>query len=477
MASSYNHETYLSPFTWRYGSEEMRFLWGEAYKRRLWRRLWVALAEAQQTAGLVTAEQVADLRSHENDIDLERAQEIEDQIHHDLMSEVRTYAEQCTKGHGIIHLGATSMDIEDNADVLRLRDALDLVLTRLRQLLEVLLEAVEDKAAIPTMGFTHLQPAEPTTMGYRLAQYAQDLWMDWTALHQVRGQLCGKGLKGATGTSASYVQLLSGTDVSSEQLEQRVMAAVDLPAMPVATQTYARKQDFTVLSALAGLGQSLYKFAFDLRLLQSPTLGEWAEPFGAKQVGSSAMPFKRNPINAENMCSLARLLAGMPRVAWDNAAHSLLERTLDDSANRRVVLPEAFLICDELLRRGTRLIRELQVDQEACNRVLAAYGTFAATERLMMETVKRGGDRQDMHEVIREHSLQAWAQVKLGRTNPLADLLCADVRITQWVPAGEARELLDATWYVGDAPRRAVSLCRQIWQALEASDEEEEEEQ
>ena len=474
MASSYNHETYLSPFTWRYGSNEMRLLWGEAYKRRLWRRLWVALAEAQQTAGLVTAEQVADLRTHQNDIDLERAQAIEDQIHHDLMSEVRTFAEQCKTGHGIIHLGATSMDIEDNADVLRLRDALDLVLTRLRQLLEVLLEAVEDKAAIPTMGFTHLQPAEPTTMGYRLAQYAHDLWMDWTALQEVRRQLRGKGLKGATGTSASYMQLLAGTDVSCEMLEQRVMAAVDLSPMPVATQTYARKQDYQVVSALAGLGQSLYKFAFDLRLLQSPTMGEWAEPFGAKQVGSSAMPFKRNPIIAENMCSLARMLAGMPRVAWDNAAHSLLERTLDDSANRRVVLPEAFLICDELLRRGTRLIRELQVDQEACSRLLAAYGTFAATERLMMEAVKRGGDRQDLHEVIREHSLQAWSQVKAGGTNPLADLLCADVRLTQLVPAGEARELLDASWYVGDAPRRAVNLCRQIWKDLEANDEENE---
>ena len=161
-------------------------------------------------------------------------------------------------------------------------------------------------------------------------------------------------------------------------------------------------------------------------------------------------------------------------MAWDNAAHSLLERTLDDSANRRVVLPEAFLISDELLRRGTRLIRELQVDQEACSRVLSAYGTFAATERLMMEAVKRGGDRQDLHEVIREHSLQAWSQVKLGRTNPLADLLCADERVTRWVPAGEARELLDATWYVGDAPRRAVSLCREIWEDLEASDEQEE---
>ena len=472
MASAtFTHETYLSPFTWRYGSDEMRVLWGEAHKRRLWRRIWVALAQAQQAAGLVSAEQLADLRAHAGDLDLSRANAIEEQIHHDLMSEVRTYAEQCPVGGGIIHLGATSMDIEDNADVLRLRDALDLTLGRLRGLLSVLLDAVEQRAALPTMGFTHLQPAEPTTMGYRLAQYALDLQMDWTALRQVRGALRGKGLKGATGTSASYVQLLAGSGYSSQQLEAAVMGQLELQAMPVATQTYARKQDFTVLSALAGLGQSLYKFAFDLRLLQSPVLGEWSEPFGARQVGSSAMPFKRNPINAENICSLARLLAGMPRVAWDNAAHSLLERTLDDSANRRVVLPESFLVADELLRRSTRLLSVLQVDEEACARLLSAYGTFAATERLMMEAVKRGGDRQRLHEVIREHSLAAWSRVKSSGTNPLAELLCGDERITELVPATEARELLDAGWYVGDAPRRALALSRQIREQL--SDDEE----
>jgi adenylosuccinate lyase len=305
------------------------------------------------------------------------------------------------------------------------------------------------------MAFTHLQPAEPTTIGYRLAQYAQDLWMDWQEISRARVALRGKGFKGAVGTSASYIQLLAGRGLSSEAFERQIMDALGLEAVPVATQTYPRKQDYLILSALAGLGQSLYKFAFDLRFLQSPPIGEWAEPFAARQVGSSAMPFKRNPIHAENIDSLARLLAALPRVAWDNAAHSLLERTLDDSANRRSVLPEAFLITDELLRRANRLISGLQVDQEAAARLLATYGGFAATERLLMEAVKRGGNRQELHEVIREHSLVAWACIRHGEANPLIDLLCRDPRITQYAAPGEVRLWLDASDYVGDAPARA----------------------
>ncbi len=452
---SFGHETYLSPFTWRYGSPEMRRLWSEAHKRRLWRRIWVALAEAQQAVGLVTAEQVADLRAHQDDVNLARAHEIEREIRHDLMAEVRTYAEQCPIGGGIIHLGATSMDVEDNADALRIREALNLILGRLRELILAFARQIEAWADVPTMAFTHLQPAEPTTIGYRLAQYAQDLWMDWQELGRVRAEIRGKGFKGAVGTSASYAQLLAGTGMTPEELERRVMATLSLEPVPVATQTYPRKQEYRVLSALAGLGQSLYKFAFDLRVLQSPPIGEWAEPFGAHQVGSSAMPFKRNPIHAENMDSLARLLAALPRVAWDNAAHSLLERTLDDSANRRTILPEAFLIADELLLRASRLITGLQVDREAAERLLAAYGAFAATERLLMELVKRGGDRQELHEVIREHSLTAWAVIRQGRPNPLADLLCGDSRITQHATQAEVRAWLDATGYVGDAPARA----------------------
>ncbi len=285
--------------------------------------------------------------------------------------------------------------------------------------------------------------------------------IDFEELHRVRGEIRGKGLKGAVGTSASYVQLV-GSPAAARDLETRVMAALDLPAFPVATQTYPRKQDWLVLNALASVAGSLHKFAFDLRLLQSPPLGEWSEPFGQRQVGSSAMPFKRNPINAENIDSLARYLAALPHVAWENAAHSLLERTLDDSANRRLILPNAFLVADELVSRATRLIRDLHVDEEAVARTLATYGTFAASERLLMELVKAGADRQEMHEVIRSHSMEAWDTVKLGGPNPLTERLVAAPQVTAYLPPEQVRALLDATDYVGDAPQRAREMAKRI---------------
>jgi adenylosuccinate lyase len=419
------HETYLSPFTWRYGSDAMRELWSEEHKRRLWRRVWLALAEAQQSWGLVTAGQVADLRAHVDDVDMQRARQIEAEIHHDLMAELRTFAEQCPAGGPILHLGATSMDVEDNADALRLRAALDRVLDRLATLLQSLANQIQRWAGTAAMAFTHLQPAEPTTVGYRLAQYGQDLLMDFEELRRVREEIRGKGLKGAVGTSASYVQLL-GSPPAARELEAQVMAA------------------------------------FDLRLLQSPPLGEWAEPFGQWQVGSSAMPFKRNPVNAENINSLARYVAALPHVAWENAAHSLLERTLDDSANRRLILPQAFLASDEMLSRATRLMRDLRIDQEAVARTLDAYGTFAASERLLMELVKAGADRQAMHEVIRSHSMAAWAALTGGQPNPLPDHLSADPQVTAYLSPDRVRSLLHAADYIGDAPERARQMAHKL---------------
>jgi adenylosuccinate lyase len=239
----------------------------------------------------------------------------------------------------------------------------------------------------------------------------------------------------------------------------------------VATQVCPRKQEFVILSALASLGQSLYKFAFDLRILQSPVIGEWSEPFGAKQVGSSAMPFKRNPIDAENVNSLARWLAALPRVAWDNAAHTLLERTLDDSANRRSLLPEAFLLADELLQKGTALIEGLRVEPRASQRLMADYGPFAATERVLMEAVRRGGDRQALHEVIREHSLAAWAALREGRPNPLVESLCAEPVMLALASAQELEAWMDAGAYVGEAPARSLRLAAQIRRALEEARE------
>ncbi len=473
---SFTHQTYLSPFTWRYGSDAMRRIWSETHKRRLWRRLWVALAQAQQTAGLVSQDQVDDLRAHADDVDVDRALAIESQIHHDLMAEIKAFAEQCPVGGGIIHLGATSMDIEDNADALRLRDSLELVLAKLTALLQQLAGQIERWADTPTMGFTHLQPAEPTTIGYRLAQYGFDLLTDLAELRRVRAGVRGKGFKGAVGTSASYQELLSSTlgeagvegQWTAARLEAQIMAAISLEAFPVATQTYPRKQEWLVLNGLAGLTGSLYKFAFDLRLLQAPSLGEWAEPFGRQQVGSSAMPFKRNPINAENIDSLARMVAALPRVAWDNAAHSLLERTLDDSASRRELLPTAFLATDEILGRATRLVGNLQVDETAVARNLARYGVFAATERVLMAAVKAGADRQALHELIREHSLVAWAEVAAGRPNPLPARLSADERITNFLDPAQVMALLDAGQYIGDAAERARRLADTIRAELDS---------
>ncbi len=463
----YSYETYLSPLTWRYGSGEMRHLWSEVHKRHLWRRIWVALAEAQVEFGFVTPEQAADLRAHAGDVDVDRALQIEAEIRHDLMAEVKAYAEQCPVGGGIIHLGATSMDVKDNADALCLCDALDLVLGRLRALLMALADQIDARAEQACMGYTHLQPAEPTTVGYRLAQYGLDLLTDLGELERVRAGIRAKGFKGATGTSASYAQLLAGVAMARD-LEARVMSRLGLEAFPVATQTYPRKQDWLVLNALAGLAGSLYKFAFDLRVLQSQPFGEWSEPLGQRHVGSSAMPFKRNPEVAETMDSLARLVAALPRVAWDNAAHSLLERTLDDSGNRRLILPQAFLLTEELLRRAQRILDGLVIRSELVIRNLEAYGTFAASERLLMELVKAGANRQEMHELIRRHSMTAWdvLQRELSALNPLPDLLAGDPAVRAFLPEDRVRSLLDASGYTGDAPERARDLAGLIHEAV-----------
>jgi len=469
VPDSFSFDTFLSPFSWRYGSQEMRSLWSEIHKRRLWRRIWVALAEAESTWGLVTPEQVEDLRAHEMNVDMEAAVEAERLLRHDLMAEISVFAAQCPIGGGIIHLGATSMDIEDNADALRLREALDLILSALKGLLEAIAGQIETWADQPTMAFTHIQPAEPTTIGYRLALYGQDLLMDWHELNHVRANLRGKGIKGAVGTSASYMQLLEGTSASPAELEGRVMTALDLPAFGVSSQTYPRKQDWLVAAALASVASSLYKFAFDLRILQSPPIGEWSERFEARQVGSSAMPFKRNPVDAEKIDSLGRLVPHLAAVTWDNASHSLLERTLDDSANRREVLPVMFLATDEIIAVATRLIGSLAIDEVATAQTLARYGVFAATERLLMELAKAGANRQDMHHVLREYSMEAWVAIKEGAPNPLIDNLSVDERITAYIPGEKVRALLDAAGYIGDAPQRARALAAEIRQAISVS--------
>jgi adenylosuccinate lyase len=465
-----NDTTYASPFSWRYARPSLRELFSERERRKLWRAVWVALAEAQERAGLVSAEELADLRAHAEEIDLPASLAIEREIGHDLMAEIRVYAGQATVGGGKIHLGATSMDVEDTVETFRMRRALSEIVGGLDILLRAFAERIEQYADLVCMGYTHLQPAEPTTLGYRLAVYAQDLLLDRTLLLTVREQLTAKGIRGAVGTSASYMRLLDGTGHTPEEQEREVLAHFELAARDVATQTYPRKLDYLLVSTLAGLGASLAKFAFDVRVLSSPGFGDLAEPFAAKQVGSSSMPFKRNPVMAERIDSLARLLPAYADVAWQNAATNLLERTLDDSANRRTILPEALLCTDELVTLATKIVTGLRVDERRIAENLRTYGPFTGTEAILMEAVKRGGDRQELHEVIRQSAMRAYDELAAGGTNPLATLLADDERIAHFVDPAEVRERLDPLTHVGDAPVRARRLATRIRETLQAND-------
>jgi adenylosuccinate lyase len=462
----FDHTTFISPFSWRYGSHEMRRLWSETHKRQLMRRVWLALAAAQHQAGLVSAAQLADLQSQVDNIDIERALEIEKETRHDVMAEIRTYAEQCPVGGGIIHWGATSADITDNVDVLRIREAAWLLEMRLKDLLACFAERIKETADIPIMAHTHIQPAEPTTLGYRFAVYAQDLLNDLHDLQNLIANLKGKGLKGAVGTQAGYAELLQGSGITPEAMESVAMAHLDLPFFPIATQTYTRQQDLRVQNVLAGIAASLHKFALDFRVLQSPPFGEWAEPFGKKQVGSSAMPFKRNPINTENICSLARYVAGLPAVAWNNASQAILERSLDDSANRRLFQAEGFLAVDELLLRTLTVMDGIVLDESAMARNLALYGPFAATERVLMALVAAGASRQDAHEWIRQASLTAWAALQEGQKNPLLALLTADPQLTQYLDPAHIQLLMTAETHIGTAATRAADFAQQVQETI-----------
>jgi adenylosuccinate lyase len=453
-------DRYQSFYSWRYGSDAMRQIWSERSKRRLWREIWVAVARVQAEMGLVTQEQVDDLQAHVDDIDIPRAIEIEKEIHHDLMAEVRAFAEKAPLGGGVIHMGMTSMDIVDNTDALRVQRSLDLILERFIPILERLAAQIETWADTPVMGFTHLQPAEPTTLGYRLAVYGQDLLTDWNTLKRLRASLRGKGFKGAVGTSASFLDLLGEENVVL--FEERLSEILELPFYDVTNQVYPRKQDYNILSALAGVAASLHKLAFDLRILQSPPIGEMSEPFGKNQVGSSAMPFKKNPIASEKMDSIARLLAQFPRTAWDNAALSLLERTLDDSANRRTILPEAFLITDELLLTADKILSDLVIQEAGIERNFERYAPFAALEAVLMALGRAGADRQEMHERLREHAMAAWQKVSLGEPNPLAERVQSDTELQRYLSEEKLADLMRSKERVGLAPQRARRMAENI---------------
>jgi adenylosuccinate lyase len=465
--------TYQSPFTIRYGSDKMRALWSETTKRKIWRRVWVAVAEAQVAAGLVSPEQIDDIKEHSSDLDLQRAKEIEAEIGHDLMAELKTFAEQCPLGGKVLHWGLTSADVKDNTDVVLQRTALAIILGVLRDLLLHFADLIEATADLPVMGYTHLQPAEPTTLGYRLSCYAQDFLSHFDNLAHVRLKLRGKGIKGAVGTSAPFVEMLVDSQITPEMLESTVMGALGIEAHPITSQTYPRLQDHTLLSGLSGLAASLHKFAFDLRLMQSPGFRTAAEPFGEQQVGSSAMPFKRNPVKTEKICSLARQVAADVSVTWQNAASNLLERTLDDSASRRSIIPEAFLACDEILQTAVEVIVDLVVDETSCATHLSTYGSFAAIERILTALVRAGADRQEMHERLRQHSMRAWEAIQAGKPNPLHDQLTSDTTLLHFMQPARLQELLDASSYVGLAPDRARELATRIQERMQPEEKPE----
>ena len=454
MAHAYDHSSYVSPLSWRYGSEEMKEIFSEVHKRKLLRRVWIALARAEEKAGVVSKEQVEELEAHKDDIDIEKATEIENVIHHDLMAEIKTYASQCPKAGGIIHLGATSMDALDNADAVRFTEALALTLKRLDDLVDALSEKAEAYKNVPTMAFTHIQPAEITTIGYRLSQTLQDLLDDREQLVFVKKNIRGKGMKGAVGTAASYKELVAESSISSIELENMVMEELGIKAYDAATQIYSRKQDLRIIEALSSIACTLHKFSLDFRILQSPPIGEFSEPFGKMQVGSSAMPFKRNPIDSEKIDSLSRIVENAYQSAWNNAATTVLERSLDDSANRRIFIPESFIALDEMLITEIKVVKGMSIHSTATERLMSNYGVFASTERVLMELGKKGADRQKMHEVIREESLKAWVCVQEGKENPLKKALLDNSELLSYLSKEEIEKALDASEYTGDAEKR-----------------------
>lgn len=456
-------ENYQSPFSWRYGSKQMRQLFSEVEKRKTWRRVWVALAKSQFKLGLVSKRELDDIIKFQNEINIEAAHKIESQIKHDLMAEVRVYAQQAKIGGGKIHLGATSQDIEDNADAINYKKALTIIEEDLKNLLRIWAKKIEENKNLVCMAYTHLQPAEPTTLGYRFAFYAQDLLSDLELLTFVKNNIKGKGIKGAVGNYASYVSLVGQ---KAQNLEKNVLADLGIEAFEITNQVYPRKLDFFILSTLASIAQSLYKFAFDLRILQAAQFGEIAEPFGEKQVGSSAMPFKRNPQNSERICSLARYIVSLTRVAWDNAANSLLERTLDDSAAKRIVVPDSFLACDEILKMSANIVDKMVINKKNIGKNLGLYGPFSALEAILLKSVKNGANRQEIHEVLRMHSMKVYDEMQETGKNNLFTNLKKDKKLLKYLTPAEIENLSDYKHHIGLAPKKASDFAQKIKQSL-----------
>ncbi len=460
-----SNNTYQTPLNSRYASKEMQYLFSNDMKFRTWRRLWIALAETEMELGLpVTQEQVDELKAHADDINYEVAQEREKQVRHDVMSHVYAYGVQCPKAKGIIHLGATSCYVGDNTDIIIMTEALKLIRKKLINVIAKLSAFAMKYKDLPTLGFTHFQPAQLTTVGKRATLWIQDLVMDLEDLDHQLSKAKLLGSKGTTGTQASFLELFEGDHEKVKALDMKIAEKMGYNAVfPVSGQTYARKLDTQMLNILAGIAQSAYKFSNDLRLLQH--LKEMEEPFEKSQIGSSAMAYKRNPMRSERISSLARYVIVDALNPAITASTQWFERTLDDSANKRLSVAEAFLATDAILEIYINITDGMVVYPKVIESRIMSELPFMATENIMMQAVKQGGDRQELHEKIRELSMEAGKNVKVnGGPNNLIDLIAADGSFNLDIDALKA--ILKPENYVGRAPQQTEEFVSTVVQPI-----------
>ena len=454
-------DKYVSPLSERYASKEMQYIFSPDMKFRTWRRLWIALAETEKELGLpITDEQIEELKSHAEDINYEVAKEREKIVRHDVMSHVYAYGVQCPKAKGIIHLGATSCYVGDNTDIIVMNEALKLVRKKLINVIAELRNFADKYKNQPTLAFTHFQPAQPTTVGKRATLWMQEFLMDLEDLEYVAGTLKLLGSKGTTGTQASFLELFDGDQETIDKIDPIIAEKMGFKAAyPVSGQTYSRKVDTRVLNVLAGIAASAHKFSNDIRLLQH--LKEVEEPFEKTQIGSSAMAYKRNPMRSERIASLSRYVMVDALNPAITSATQWFERTLDDSANKRLSVPEGFLAIDGILDLCLNVVDGLVVYPKVIEKRLMSELPFMATENIMMDAVKAGGDRQELHERIRELSMEAGRTVKVeGKENNLLELIAADPAFN--LSLEDLKKTMDPAKYVGRAPLQVDNFLKNV---------------
>ena len=455
------YNKYVSPLSERYASKQMQYIFSPDKKFKTWRKLWIALAETERELGLeqITQEMIDELKAHQDDINFAEAKEREKIVRHDVMSHVYAYGLQCPKAKGIIHLGATSCYVGDNTDIIVMTEALKLVRVNLVNVMNELSKFAMEYKDMPTLAFTHFQPAQPTTVGKRATLWLHEFYLDYLDLCYVIDSMKLLGCKGTTGTQASFVELFSGDDEKIKKLDNMIAQKMGFnDCYPVSGQTYSRKIDTRVLNVLAGIAQSAHKFSNDIRLLQH--LKEIEEPFEKTQIGSSAMAYKRNPMRSERIASLSNFVMSNVMNPMLVASTQWFERTLDDSANKRLSVPEGFLAIDGILDLCLNVVDGLVVYPKVIEKRLMAELPFMATENIMMDAVKMGGDRQELHERIRELSMEAGRQVKVeGKENNLLDLIAEDPMFN--LTREELEKTMDPTKYVGRCPQQVVEFVEE----------------